>query len=151
MHQEIGTFIEFPNLKMWCVQNPHIICNLVKYFEHYIDTLSLLNKHLSSTLVKIVLEYMEETNLNDVFYYFAQAQNRDFGEFKNNLKQLASILQLHLTYNDDVRKLHVLLTECDEDWVYVQLDDMISDRNIRCWQRWLKKMDFVFRNIVWIY
>lgn len=78
--------------------------------------------------------------------YFANAYNRNKLELTINLEELIKILQLHESRNT---ALYELLIENDNDLDYILL---FGSRSLLAESSyWLKKMDFVFRFIIWIY
>jgi hypothetical protein len=147
---DIGTFIVFPHLENWCRQNPNIVCKILNYFEDYLKKLPL-DEIFPTDLVLLVSEYLYESHVAELCCYFAQAHNRSKCEFNTNVKSLTFTLFQHTDQNDDVLLFYSLLTESQADWNYVLQFNEDLDNESKFWRKWLKKMDYVFREIVWIH
>lgn len=95
----------------------------------------------------MVYQYLPESRIHEIYDYFINKHNRS-DEFISHISNFIDILTDHRTYDSTLQKAWICFTQCEKDVAYL---NNRQDPNQHFWKRWLKKMDYIFNNIIWMF
>lgn len=123
----------------------HILPDIFEYLAQRFRHLAHSCRFSDLWSTKTIWEFLPECGLYHSMCYFMHAYNRQPVEFGQNLQLLLRGLEAHKSSNPHFAALYSMLVECPAEM------EISEPLETRVWQRWLKKMDYVFKHkIIWV-